>query len=102
MKNEERLDEGQMELFLEKLRAQAEKDPSLGRDVVEVIQSSFTKDKAEPTEEIARTLCELLEPERLGQLRRLNCKHCGKRLEEWRSVAGMDVCLACSMPGSYP
>lgn len=93
--NEKRLDEGQVELFLEKLRARAE----LGPDVLEIIQSSFTKDKAEPTEEIARTLCELLEPERLGQLRRLNCKHCGERLEEWRSVAGMDACLACSMPG---
>lgn len=76
------LDEKMVQEFVEKLRAGAERDPAVARDVLEVLQASYGEDRKESSFEIARTLCELLEPERIGSLRWWTCRLCGKRVEE--------------------
>lgn len=89
------LDEKMVAEFVEKLRAMAEEDPDAARDVLEVLGASYGSDKKEPVEEIAKTLCEILEPERLGGIVWVNCDICGKRLdgEEERERGTCSVCL---------
>lgn len=88
------LDEKMVAEFVEKLRTRAEADPDVARDVLEVLGASYGTDRKEPVAEIAKTLCELLEPERLGGILWVNCELCGKRLaEEEEKERG--TCSAC-------
>lgn len=70
-----------MELIL-KLRARADKDPAAARDALEVLAASYREDIKEPALEIARTVCELLEPERMGTVVFIQCRMCNARLTE--------------------
>lgn len=63
------------------LRERAEADPKAAADVLEVLAASYGSDKNEPAAEIAKTVCELLEPERVGPILWLTCKICHTRLE---------------------
>lgn len=89
------LDEKMVAEFVEKLRARAEEDPSVARDVLEVLGASYGTDRKEPVGEIAKTLCELLEPERVGGILWVNCKICGGRLagEEEQERGTCSACL---------
>ncbi len=42
-------------------------------DVLDVLLASYKGDRNEPAHEIAKTVCEILEPERVGELRCLAC-----------------------------
>lgn len=88
------LDEKQVALFIEKLR-KLDLDASV--DVIDVILASFRSDRKEPAAEIAKTLCEILEPERIGGLKFLTCWKCGARLENGQT-SGDDwsrICTGC-------
>jgi len=89
------LDEKMVQEFVEKLRVRAADDPAVGRDVIEVLISSYVEDKDEPAAEIAKTLCELLEPERIGPLLWLTCKLCGTRLDDDDDAKERGTCSAC-------
>lgn len=66
--------------FIEKLRARAGEDANVASDVLDVLGASYLEDAGEPSEEIAKTICELLEPERVGGIKWLTCKICQARL----------------------
>lgn len=71
------LDETIVTELIEKLRIMEAEDPSAAKDVLHLLESSYTIEKYEPAAEIAKTICEILEPERLGTIRWMNCKVCG-------------------------
>lgn len=81
--------------MIEKLRDRAKEDPEAARDVLEVLAASYGTDRNEPAGEIAKTVCEILEPERLGQLLWLICKICHTRLEtdEEKERGSCTTCL---------
>jgi len=97
-----RLDEKQVTLFVEKLRARAEEDSSIGTDVTEVLLAAIREDKKEPAEEIAKTLCEILEPERIGGIVWMACKLCKERLEDQEVMNKVDTCFSCRITGGRP
>jgi hypothetical protein len=92
---EAKLDQKQVALFIEKLRIQTDQDPTMGQAVIEVISASFDHDRKESSDEIAKTLCEILEPERLGGLISWTCMSCGAFLTEEEVEKKVDVCFAC-------
>lgn len=75
------LDEKMVAELIVKLRATAEEDADSASDVLDVLCASYREDRNEPAEEIAKTVCELLEPERVGGINWLTCKLCPKRLK---------------------
>lgn len=74
------LDEKVVVELIEKLRALFENDANGAADVLDVLRASYLEDKGEPVEEIAKTICEILEPERIGGIKWLNCRGCPARL----------------------
>jgi hypothetical protein len=89
------LDEKVVVELIEKLRALFEKDANGAADVLDVLRASYLEDKGEPVEEIAKTICEILEPERIGGINWLACRGCQARLntEEDRERGLCDRCL---------
>jgi hypothetical protein len=75
------LDEREVEKMIHKLRERAQEDPAVASDVLEVLAASYGSDRDEPAAEIAKTVCEILEPARVGPLLWLTCKNCNVRLE---------------------
>jgi hypothetical protein len=92
---EAKLDEKQVALFIEKLRIQTDQDPTLGQAVIEVVSSSFDHDRKESSDEIAKTLCEILEPERLGGLVAMTCESCHALLSREEIENKVDTCFSC-------
>ena len=94
-----RLDEHQIAYFIRKYRAAALKDPEHAKDVIEVLQDAPRAMKNEDYEtfEMARTICELLEPERLGGIISMNCSVCGKVMGFDESKEG--ICSQCKVTG---
>lgn len=97
-----KLDEKQITLFVEKFRALGLKDRLLPIDVVEVLLASFQGDLKEDPLEIARTICEMLEPERVGGIISLNCSVCLAMLDGQELANKADVCLSCTINGGEP
>ncbi len=98
-----RLDEHQVAYFIRKFRSAAVKDPERAKDVLEILQDAPklpAKDEDYQTFEMARTICEILEPERLGGIVSMNCSVCGviMSLEEIEERVG--VCFQCRVTGS--
>lgn len=96
------LDEKQIAQFVEKFRAIGLKDPSMAQDVIEVLQASFQQDVKENPFEIARTICEILEPERLGGIVWLTCKLCKSKLEALEIESKVAICFSCRVTGFSP
>lgn len=92
---EAKLDEKQIALLIEKLRIQNEQDPTHGQMVLEVLSASIDHDAKESSDEIAKTLCEILEPERIGGLVWMNCKECREPLTNEEIEARADTCFHC-------
>lgn len=92
---EAKLDEKQVALFIEKLRLRTDGDPTLGQAVLDVLSASINQDLKESSDEIAKTLCEILEPERLGGLVWWTCKSCKARLSEQEVESRVDTCFSC-------
>lgn len=93
-----RLDENQIAFFIRKFRAAAGKDPERGKDVIEILECSLKtqiKDEDYETFEMARTICEILEPERLGGLVSLTCKGCNAILSREEVEKKIDTCFSC-------
>lgn len=92
-----RLDEKQLSFFIKKFRAAAAQDPSRAKDVIEILEESLkvTKDEDYQVFEIARTICEILEPERLGGLVSWNCSVCKEMLEAQEVENKVDTCFSC-------
>jgi hypothetical protein len=99
-----RLDEHQIALLLKKFRAASAKDPSRAKDVIEIINVSLQVKKDEDYQifEIARTICEILEPERLGGIVSLNCSICKEMLDAQELENKVDTCFACTIKGGEP
>lgn len=93
------LDEKQIAQFIEKFRAIGLKDPSMAKDVIEVLQASFQQDVKEDPLEIARTICEILEPERLGGIVWMTCRLCKDRLDAQEIENKVDTCFSCRITG---
>lgn len=70
------IDEKQIAEFLRKWRQSVElRGVEVHHDVMQVLEAAVTgPDQYEPTVEIAKTLCELIEPERLGQVICMRCR----------------------------
>lgn len=96
------LDEKQVAQFVEKLRAISLKDTSMAKDVLEVLEASFQQDVKEAPIEIARTICEILEPERLGGIVWLTCKLCKSKLDAQEIESKVDTCFSCRVSGFSP
>jgi len=96
------LDEKAVCLFVEKLRAVAMKDVSMAKDVLEVLQSSIQRDAKEDPFQIARTICEILEPERLGGIVWMTCKLCNSKLDALEVENKVDTCFSCRIKGDEP
>ena len=75
------LDEKEVEKLIERLREMAREDPDANIDVLEVLAASYGSDRNEPAAEIAKTVCEILEPERIGPIRWVTCKICRSLLQ---------------------
>jgi formylmethanofuran dehydrogenase subunit E len=86
------LDEKMVAELIEKLRARAEDNPEVAKDVLEVLTASYGQDKNEPAREIAKTVCELLEPERIGPLLWIRCNVCGRGLTD---MDERGICSSC-------
>ncbi len=98
-----RLDEQQLSYFIRKLRAAAAKDPERGKDVIEILQEAIklqAKDEDYQTFEMARTLCEILEPERLGGIVFMTCSVCRTMMSSEEIEARTEVCFQCRVTGS--
>lgn len=72
--------------LITKLRERAFQDPSAAVAAALCLRESFGEDLNEPADEIAQTILELLEPERLGVIRCMicdarfgTCEHSNKR-----------------------
>lgn len=100
--NDVKLDEKQISLFVSKFRALGLKDRSAAQDVIEILLASFNEDKEEEHFEIARTICEILEPERLGAIVWLTCRVCREMLAEIEVENKMDTCFQCQITGREP
>lgn len=99
VKNEEtRLNEKKVALFVEKFRNLGLKDASAAADVVEVLNEALVL-KEDEVFEIARTICEILEPERLGGIMSLNCSLCHAILAAQELAIKADTCFSCRMTG---
>lgn len=48
-------------------------EPDKNGDVLDILLASYREDANEPADEIAKTICEILEPERVGQVRCMGC-----------------------------
>lgn len=96
------LDEKAVSLFVEKFRAMGLKDPSMTNDVIEVLQASFKHDVKEDPFQIARTICEILEPERLGGIVWMTCKLCNAKLDAIEVENKVDICFSCRIKGDEP
>lgn len=98
---EPKLDEKQISLFVEKFRALGLENPSAAKDVIEVLEDSVkvTKDEDYQVFEIARTICEILEPERLGGLHSWNCRVCKDLLTDEEVENKADTCFQCRITG---
>lgn len=95
VKNEEtRLNEKKVALFVEKFRTLGQKDRSAAADVVEVLNEALVSPEDEVIE-IAKTICEILEPERLGGLVSLNCSLCHAMLDTQEIEEKVDTCFQC-------
>lgn len=94
---EAKLDEKQVALFIEKLRIQADQDPTIGKDIVEMVSASFSDDRKESSDEIAKTICEILEPERLGTIIWITCESCNAMLSTDEIESEMKTCFSCRM-----
>jgi hypothetical protein len=75
------LDENVVAELIEKLRARALDDLDSASDVLDVLRASYWEDAKQPVNEIAKTVCEILEPERIGKLKWLTCRICTARLK---------------------
>jgi len=98
-----RLDENQVAYLIRKLRRAAAADPSRAKDVLEVLESSTrekAKDEDYETFEMARTVCELLEPERIGPIISLTCNGCRALLSKEEVEKREDFCLQCRISGT--
>lgn len=96
-----RLDEKQLSFFIKKFRAAGAKDPERAKDVIEVLETSLkvTTDEDYQVFELARTICEILEPERLGGLVSLNCRICKEMLDAQEVENKVDTCFSCRVKG---
>jgi len=92
--DETRLNQKQVALFVAKFRALGLKNRSAAADVVEVLNESFALDENEAVE-IAKTICEILEPERLGGIISLNCSICLEMFDAQELEDKVDTCLQC-------
>jgi hypothetical protein len=92
---EAKLDEKQIALLIEKLRIQNDQDPTHGQAVIEVLSYSINEDRKESSDEIAKTLCEILEPERLGGIIWWTCKSCYEPLSKEEIESQVDTCFSC-------
>lgn len=91
---ETRLNEKQVSLFVEKFRTIGLKDATAAADVVEVLNEALVS-KEENVFEIAKTICEILEPERLGGIVWLSCSLCRAILDAQEIEAKVDTCFSC-------
>lgn len=96
-----RLDEKNLSFFIKKFRAAGAQDPSRAKDVIEVLEASLkvTKDEDYQVFEIARTICEILEPERLGGIVWMTCRLCKERLDAQEIENKVDTCFSCRIKG---
>ena len=94
----EMLNEAAIAAMIEKARARFQKDGfDVYQDFLDILRDAINgEDRAEPALEIAKTICELLEPERVGGItwvcvpcascggmRRENCKDFPNHGHEW-------------------
>lgn len=91
---ETRLNEKKVALFVEKFRTMGLKDASAAADVVEVLNEALVS-KEDEVFEIARTICEILEPDRLGGIVSLNCNLCRAMLDAQEIEEKVDTCFSC-------
>lgn len=96
------LDEKDVTLFVEKFRAAGVEDTGRALDVIEVLIAAIRDDKKEPCLEIARTICEILEPERLGGLISWNCALCEAILSQDDLKNKFQTCRSCRITGNEP
>lgn len=96
---EPKLDDKHVSLFVEKFRALGLRDRSAAQDVIEILLASFNEDLKEERLEIARTICEILEPDPLGVLVWLNCRVCKDMLDPLEVEDKMDRCFQCRVTG---
>lgn len=92
--DETRLNQKQVALFVEKFRALGLKDRSAAADVVEVLNEALVSTEGEVVE-IVKTICEILEPERLGGIVMLNCSVCHAMFDVQELEDKVDTCLQC-------
>lgn len=92
--DEVRLNQKQVALFVEKFRAIGLKERSAAADVIEVLNESFASNENE-IPEIAKTICEILEPERLGGIVMLNCSVCHAMFNTEELAEQVSICLQC-------
>lgn len=92
---EAKLDEKQIALFIEKLRQRTAEDLTLGQAIVEIFVDATGDSVNESSDELAKTLCELVEPERLGGLVWMTCKVCRERLDAQEIENKVDTCFSC-------
>lgn len=100
---EAKLDEKQVALFIEKLRARTAEDPTIGDAIIEIWADAIGESLKESSDEIAKTFCEILEPERIGGIVWMNCKVCREMLPKEAVENGADTCFSCQIksdPGS--
>lgn len=98
-----KLDEQQLSYFIRKLRAAAAEDPEKAKDVIEVLQEAVKirlKDEDYQTFEMARTICEILEPHRLGGIVSMTCSACRRMMSAEEIEARVEVCFQCRVTGS--
>lgn len=94
---EAKLDEKQVALFIEKLRIQNDQDPTHGQAVIEVLSASIDHDRKESSDEIAKTLCEILEPDRIGGIVWMTCQSCRALLSKEEIENKIDTCFSCKI-----
>jgi formylmethanofuran dehydrogenase subunit E len=99
VKNDEtRLNEKNVALFVKKFRDLGLKDRSASADVVEVLNEALVSTQDEVFD-IAKTICEILEPERLGGIVSLNCSLCHEMFDVQELMDKMDTCSQCRIIG---
>ena len=89
------IDEKQIAMFIAKLRDQVgERGNEVHHDVMQILESAIAgEDQYEDVTEIAKTLCEIVEPERLGELM---CGFCHKPVPACgcvRPPVRVEVCI---------
>lgn len=96
--DETRLNQKQVALFVEKFRALGLEDRSASADVIEVLNEALVSTEGEVVE-IAKTICEILEPERLGGIVWMTCQSCKQKLTATELEDKMDTCFQCRISG---